>query len=86
MYANYFIIILSSPVAFTMKETRAMKDWARSLNGLWVTQPTNFMMEMVHNASMADQKPGCCVCRIFFHDKVGFLFTRLLVMHVKTRL
>ncbi|XP_030851905.1 lysine-specific demethylase 4C isoform X2 [Strongylocentrotus purpuratus] len=57
--------------AFTMKETRAMKDWARSLNGLWVTQPTNFMMEMVHNASMADQKPGCCVCRIFFHDKLG---------------
>ncbi|XP_054764398.2 lysine-specific demethylase 4A-like isoform X1 [Lytechinus pictus] len=57
--------------AFTIKESRAMKDWARSLNGLWVTQPTNFMMEKVHNASMADQKPGCCVCRIFYHDKLG---------------
>ncbi|XP_071480917.1 lysine-specific demethylase 4C-like isoform X2 [Diadema antillarum] len=57
--------------AFTTKEMRAMKDWARSLNGLWVTQPTNFLMERVYNASMADQKPGCCVCRIFYHDKLG---------------
>ena len=47
-----------------------MKTWARSMFGLWVTQPNSFEMEQAYNASLADQKPGCCVCMLFYNEKV----------------
>lgn len=57
--------------AFNSKELSKMKDWVRSMNGLWNIQPAQFAIEQVHNLSMADQKPGCCVCMIFFNEKVS---------------
>ena len=50
-----------------------MKAWARSMNGLWVTQPHSYDMELAYNLSIADQRPGCCVCMLFYNEKVNLL-------------
>ncbi|XP_072030624.1 LOW QUALITY PROTEIN: lysine-specific demethylase 4C-like [Amphiura filiformis] len=61
---------------FTTQEYALMKTWARSMFGLWVTQPNSFEMEQAYNASMADQKPGCCVCTLFYNDKVDMMLSQ----------
>ena len=63
-------ILYFFPTDFTTQEYATMKNWARSMFGLWVTQPNSFEMEQAYNASMADQKPGCCVCTLFYNEKV----------------
>ncbi|XP_022101943.1 lysine-specific demethylase 4A-like isoform X2 [Acanthaster planci] len=55
---------------FTSQEFATMKAWARSMNGLWVTQPHSYDMELAYNLSMADQRPGCCVCMLFYNEKL----------------
>ncbi|XP_038075138.1 lysine-specific demethylase 4A-like isoform X2 [Patiria miniata] len=55
---------------FTSQEFATMKVWARSMNGLWVTQPHSYDMELAYNLSMADQRPGCCICMLFYNEKL----------------
>ena len=64
MFFNFYL-------DFTSHEFSIMKAWARSMNGLWVTQPHSYDMELAYNLSIADQRPGCCVCMLFYNEKVS---------------
>ncbi|XP_033109242.1 lysine-specific demethylase 4C-like [Anneissia japonica] len=56
------------------EEPLFMQEWAKSLNGLWVTQPFHFEMEQAANNTTSDLPPGCCVCQLFYNER-GLAFT-----------